>query len=198
MRVALFLFVAAGCASADPSYDLLSPVKPPEPTAAPISTSVPEDFTISSEELRQNSAASRGEDRTPLSPFGGTLTPAEPPDAEAVAEAETPSAETVGTEPVAEAAPAETPAATPAPVTAPTSAASPWPVRLVKTVPEAQPPRAILALPDGKELVVTPGAVLAEQSLVVMGIGRGTMELAKIRPAGDHAEISPITLTAQY
>ena len=35
-----------------------------------------------------------------------------------------------------------------------------WPVRLVQTLPDTQPPRAILGLPDGRELVVSPGTLI--------------------------------------
>jgi hypothetical protein len=73
-----------------------------------------------------------------------------------------------------------------------------WPVRLVSTLPQAQPPRAILGLPSGKEIVVSPGSMLADEGLVVVAITAGQVELAQIEPAGDHAKITPITLSSQY
>jgi len=73
-----------------------------------------------------------------------------------------------------------------------------WPVRLVSTLPQAQPPRAILGLPSGEELVVSPGSMLAEQGIVVVSVSAGKVELASVEPAGDHAKITTITLTAQY
>jgi hypothetical protein len=73
-----------------------------------------------------------------------------------------------------------------------------WPVRLVSTLPQAQPPRAILGLPSGKEIVVSPGSMLADEGLVVVSITVGQVELAQIEPAGDHAKITPITLSSQY
>jgi hypothetical protein len=73
-----------------------------------------------------------------------------------------------------------------------------WPLRLVSTVHQAQPPRAILGLPDGRELVVIPGEMLAEERLVILAIGDGIIQVAKIGANGDHAEIDSRTLTAQY
>jgi hypothetical protein len=72
-----------------------------------------------------------------------------------------------------------------------------WPLRLVATVPGAQPPRAILGLPGGSEVVVTPGTMLPEAGVVVMAIGSGTIDLAEVRPAGDHAVVQGVSLQAQ-
>lgn len=97
-------------------------------------------------------------------------------------------------------APAPPPAA--APPAAPPAVGVPpdtrWPVRLVSTLPQAQPPRAILGLPSGEELVVSPGSMLAEQGIVVVSVSAGKVELASVEPAGDHAKITTITLTSQY
>ncbi len=73
-----------------------------------------------------------------------------------------------------------------------------WPLRLVATTPNAQPPRAILGLPDGQELVVRPGAMVPELGVVVMSVGAGSVEVARIVPAGDHAMVQSQTLTAQF
>lgn len=73
-----------------------------------------------------------------------------------------------------------------------------WPVRLLSTVAQAQPPRAILGLPDGSETVVSPGSMLAAQGLVVMTVTPDHVQLARIQPAGDHAAIDTIELSAQY
>lgn len=91
--------------------------------------------------------------------------------------------------------------ATPAPAGPPAVGLPPdtrWPVRLVSTIPQAQPPRAVLGLPSGLEIVVSPGSMLAEQGLVVVSVSAGKVDLAQIEPAGDHAKITQITLTAQY
>ena len=206
MRLALILLCLAGCADMEPSGDPLAPVaaapaaaapstETPSPAAAPAPDAPASDtppFKISSEQLQVNAAQAKAQGLLPP-----VATPA--PDA----------ASTIPTE--GEATPAEVAtapqAATPAPVAAaPPVAATPpqsaplsgWPVRLVKTVPEAQPPRAILSLPDGKEIVVTPGQLLPDQGLVVLGIGPNNAQLAQITPSGDHAQIAPLTLTAQY
>jgi len=73
-----------------------------------------------------------------------------------------------------------------------------WPIRLVRTLPETNPPRAILGLPSGEELVVWPGKMLPEQGLVVMSVGRERIQVAKIAANGDHAAVSEMTLTALY
>ncbi len=72
-----------------------------------------------------------------------------------------------------------------------------WPLRLVATVPGAQPPRAILGLPGGEEIVVSPGTMLPDQGVVVMAVGAQTVDLAEVRPAGDHAVIQGRTLQSQ-
>ena len=77
------------------------------------------------------------------------------------------------------------------------AATSNWPLRLVATVPGAQPPRAILGLPGGQEVVVSPGTMLPEAGEVVMAVGSGTVDLAEIKAAGDHAVVQGRTLQAQ-
>lgn len=95
-----------------------------------------------------------------------------------------------------EPAPPEAPVLAPAPVGVPS--ATQWPVRLVSTIPQAQPPRAILGLPSGEERVVSPGAILAELGLVVVSVSADKVGLARITPAGDHAVIESLELSAQY
>lgn len=73
-----------------------------------------------------------------------------------------------------------------------------WPVRLVRTHLDEQPPSAILALPDGRRIVVSPGDMVPERGLVVMAIGRERVQLAAINAQGDHATVVPMELTAQY
>lgn len=95
-------------------------------------------------------------------------------------------------------APAAAPASAPAPTPVGLPPQTRWPVRLVSTLPQAQPPRAILGLPSGQEVVVSPGSMLADQGIVVVAVTATGVELAQIEPAGDHAAITPITLTPQY
>jgi hypothetical protein len=93
---------------------------------------------------------------------------------------------------------AASPSAPAAPPAVGLPSATSWPVRLVSTLPQAQPPRAILGLPDGREQVVSPGAILPEQGLVVMSVTADRVQLAQVRPAGDHATIETIEIGAQY
>ncbi len=74
----------------------------------------------------------------------------------------------------------------------------PWPVRLVATLPMAQPPRAVIGLANGDEKVVSPGSILADQGIVVLSVSTDRVQLAKIEAAGDHARISSIELSAAY
>lgn len=73
-----------------------------------------------------------------------------------------------------------------------------WPVRLVKTIPDAQPPRAVLGLPSGKEIVVTPGTMIPEEGLVVVAVGPDRVQLSQVKSQGDHASITSFTLDAMY
>ncbi|MEL6348294.1 MAG: hypothetical protein AAFV53_34610 [Myxococcota bacterium] len=73
-----------------------------------------------------------------------------------------------------------------------------WPMRLVDTTPNAQPPRAILGMPDGTEHVITPGKMLPNYKVVVMSIGPNAAELAYILPSGDHAAVQTVSLQKQY
>ena len=73
-----------------------------------------------------------------------------------------------------------------------------WGVRLLSTLPHAQPPRAALGLPDGSEVVVAPGSMLPEAGIIVVAVGANNAQLAKVTPEGDHAEIETVTLQAQY
>jgi hypothetical protein len=73
-----------------------------------------------------------------------------------------------------------------------------WGVRLVATLPAAQPPRAVLGLPTGIEVVVSPGSMVPEVGVVVIAVGQGTVDLALVTPEGDHARVEQRTLHAQY
>lgn len=71
-------------------------------------------------------------------------------------------------------------------------------VRLVSTVVEGTPPRAILGMPDGSEVVVKPGTMLAEHQLVVLAIGRNAVQVAEVVPSGDHARVTTQVLSSLY
>lgn len=73
-----------------------------------------------------------------------------------------------------------------------------WGLRLLQTIPHAQPPRAALGLADGSEIVVAPGSMLVDAGVIVIAVGANMVQLAHVQPEGDHAEIETVTLTAQY
>jgi hypothetical protein len=84
----------------------------------------------------------------------------------------------------------------PAPVLVSGPPAGSWGVRLLSTVADAQPPRAILGFADGTETVVTPGTMLPAAHVVVLAIGRDAIQIADVTPEGDHAKVQTQTLTA--
>jgi len=194
MRIAMLACVVTACEPMAPSGNPIAPVAVDvatdvstgemtldEETTAETADEAEADapFTISSEELHQAAE--------------GGVSVADEPAAAATLEPEP-------------AATSEPTAPTPAASNAPTMksgwpdgmAGTQWPVRLVTTVPNASPPRAILGLPDGREIVVNPGSMVPEMGLVVVAIAPGAAELARIAPAGDHATIESMTLQAQY
>ncbi|MBX2796957.1 MAG: hypothetical protein KTR31_04785 [Myxococcales bacterium] len=71
-------------------------------------------------------------------------------------------------------------------------------IRVVATLLELQPPRAVLGLSDGTEHVVTPGAMLESEGLLVLAIGRDAVQIAKITPQGFHASVQTETVRTLY
>lgn len=71
-------------------------------------------------------------------------------------------------------------------------------VRVLGVLLDLQPPRAVLGLPDGREQVVTPGAMLPAEGLVVLAIGRDAVQVARITPAGFYARVDTETIRALY
>lgn len=71
-------------------------------------------------------------------------------------------------------------------------------LRLVTTLPDTQPPRAILALGDGREVVVSPGDFLEAPRALVMAVGSDGVQIAHVEPHGDAVRIRPETLSALY
>ena len=202
MSVWLYALVMA-CEQVAPHGDPLQPVEvAPQPAddGAEPNPSEQEDATAEEDEVFQISSEEL------LEAAGQTATEEAPTDAiEADGQAGTANGDLEpvlekGVEPIAA---DPVPASAPAPTT-PASAGwgevigKKWPVRLVTTVPNATPPRAILGLPDGREVVVNPGSMVPDMGLVVVAIAPNSAELARIAPAGDHATIETMTLRAQY
>lgn len=71
-------------------------------------------------------------------------------------------------------------------------------VRVLGVLLDLQPPRAIIGLPDGREQVVTPGAMLPAEGLVVLAIGRDAVQVARVTPSGFYARVDTETIRALY
>lgn len=71
-------------------------------------------------------------------------------------------------------------------------------VRLVSTTAQSQPPRAILGLTDGREVVVEPGTMLPDEKLIVLAIGQDAVQVAEVTPMGDRAKVESRVLQAMY
>lgn len=183
------LLALGGCEPMAPSGNPFAPVKVQAvasgPAAAPVADPRFADFdeepqSFSSEELRELAG-------------GGSAPAARPEPAPAAQD---------GAPTTAPAAPSAVPVGGDLAVQAPAviNPAAPlgWAVRLVSTVPMAQPPRAILGLPDGREVVVTPGAMVPEVGLVVLAIGAQSVQLARVQATGDHATVDAILLSPLY
>jgi hypothetical protein len=191
MYMWMLVSMLGGCEQIAPSGNPLEPVvaasaatepdsEEPDPAAETTEESSEEVFSISSEDLL---ALARGED--PSTP--------EPETVAAPKESPPPVAAAPPSQPTIEQPSAPTPSSGWG-----ETVGKAWPVRLVTTVPNASPPRAILGLPDGREVVVNPGSMVPDMGLVVVAIAPNSAELARIAPAGDHATIETLTLQAQY
>jgi hypothetical protein len=67
-------------------------------------------------------------------------------------------------------------------------------IRVIAVVTDVQPPRAMIALPDGREQVVSPGAMLPEIGVVVLAIGRNAVQIARVTPNGFYARVDTDTI----
>lgn len=195
--VTLLLLLAGACVEA-PAGDAFTAVVEPEPE--PTACDCEADIASAVEAAKAAIVA----------------TPTTPPAAEAAGgrsdiellalAAGIPVEEFIGEDPPAEdpaagiAAPAAPPAPPAPPDVAPVSTPVPsgFGVRLVATIPDSQPPRAILGMPDGREIVVEPGGFVPDARLVVLAVGRDTVQLAEVKPAGDRAVIQAMTLQSLY
>lgn len=70
--------------------------------------------------------------------------------------------------------------------------------RLLAVLSGTQPPRAVLSLADGREVVVEPGSMLADDGLVVLAVGDRAVEIAEIYPRGDRAAVQTRQLLPLY
>jgi len=70
------------------------------------------------------------------------------------------------------------------------------PIKLVAAVPNAAPPRAILSLSDGKEIVVKPGQMVPLIGLVVLSIEANKVEIMRVVTEGNVATMRTEVLEA--
>jgi hypothetical protein len=73
-----------------------------------------------------------------------------------------------------------------------------WGVKLLATLHDVQPPRAVLGLPDGAEIVVQPGTFIVEHRLVVIAVGRDVIQLSKVTPQGFYAKVETETIQSLF
>ncbi len=189
-----------GCQPIPTSGDPLSPVRVVNPTTAP-PLARPADPTVSSDSPSDPAATGGGFD------FEGEDRPADGGAGE-----EDPlalQARLLGVDPStlrsAPAPPRAAPMAAPAPV--PTIPAwnpddplpdTSWGVRVLATLHDVQPPRAVLGLPDGTEEVVRAGAMLPDHRVVVLAVGRDIVQLARVNPDGFSARVESLTLQSLF
>ena len=62
-------------------------------------------------------------------------------------------------------------------------------------IPQASPPRAILSLPGGKEIVVKPGEMVPSAGLVVLAIEADKVEISWFETQGNRATVHNEVLT---
>lgn len=189
----LALFVLA-CEPMDPSGDPFAPVAAePQPAAQPAPAAEPASPPAEGFDFESDERPAEEPPAEPSSPEELARAMGIEPDALPEADTDVPApAPEEAAQPLAE---ADT--ATP-PEPAPTPMDGSWGIRLVSTVPDAQPPRAILGLPDGTEEVVQPGTLLPAARIVVLAVGRDAVQVAEIIPAGDHARIETQTIRPLY
>ena len=73
-----------------------------------------------------------------------------------------------------------------------------WGIRLISTLHEVQPPRAVIALPSGEEVVVQPGTMLPDAHLVIIAIGKTAIQVARVTPQGFYAKIETETVASLF
>ena len=72
-----------------------------------------------------------------------------------------------------------------------------WPIIVIDTSYNLNPPRALLGLPTGEEVSVQAGQMLPKYNLVVMAIGTKTVDFVRISQIGSQTKVEPLQLVAQ-
>ena len=195
----MLTLLLVACQSVEPSWDLFTPVAA---ECGPEGEVVAEEAVVVDpmfEEMRRRAACADDplncdSDDAESEPEVAEVEPE--PEVEAEPAESEPEPEPESEPAVAEVEDETAPAALPDPIGMATQPN--WGVRLLKTLPTAQPPRAALGLSDGTELVVSPGSMIPEAGLVIVSVGDGIAQVATVEAAGDHAQIGTLTLHAQY
>jgi hypothetical protein len=172
---AVFLAAGTGCVETTPSGAMLAPVReaPPAVVAAPAAapTEPQGDFDFEAEDrppAEETEAVRAVLDPNELQSRATNIEPSPPPAGLAVWD---PSQPVPGTS---------------------------FGLRLLAVILDVQPPRAVIGLPDGREEVVQPGALLPEIGVVVLAIGRDAVQVAHITPQGFYARVDTETIRALY
>ena len=71
-----------------------------------------------------------------------------------------------------------------------------WGLRVLSTLSETTPPRAMVVLPDGSEEVVRPGSMLPHAGVVVLSIAKDVVEISEIESQGMYASIRTRSIQA--
>lgn len=71
-----------------------------------------------------------------------------------------------------------------------------WGVRVLSTLSDATPPRAVVVLPDGSEEVVRPGSMIPQAGVVVLSIAKDVVEISEIESQGMYASIRTRSIQA--
>lgn len=214
MRAALILAVVlTGCSAVESSGGMLPPTSPPVAPAAvaavPAAPSNPIDAHLdgadAADDAPDDDAVAEAPKAAPDDAFAGGVSDdtdadvtgteaASDDDASGTAAAIAAAMGRVGRPPTS-----DLPAAVPPSAWDPGTAGTPsWGVRLVSTLADTQPPRAVLALGEGDEVVVQPGTFVPRARLVVLAIGRDAVQVAHVEPEGDHTRVTTEILQPFY
>lgn len=202
MRLAALLlpWVLTGCAFVPGSADVLQPERDAAQVAPPRDVDSPGDGGFELDSYKDEQAEADAEvpadtdSEVLLDQLGaeGVEVPEDPLDA--VVSASPEAAPAVVTAPVS---PAGT--AAPAPRWTPADAVTlSWGLRLVTTIDDATPPRAILGLPDGSEEVVKAGDLMPDVGVIVLAVGDDVVQLGQVTAQGDHADVKSMFLRAMF
>lgn len=72
-----------------------------------------------------------------------------------------------------------------------------WPITVIDTSYELNPPRALIALPSGEEVSVQAGQMLPQYNLVVMSIGKKAVDFVRISQIGSQTKVEPLQIVSQ-